>query len=94
MDKPEPTEEVYTAPRQKSRRQQAAPIDVAEFEEDQSDLPTAMELALRAAMGDETIDEVATEQRRGKRGSRKRRRRERNQRQQEDLLNRTLQMQD
>lgn len=94
MDKPEPTEEVYTAPRQKNRRQQAAPVMMPEFEEEQGDLPTAMELALRAAMGDETIDDVASKQRRPKRGGRKRRRGERNRRQQEDLLDRTLQLQE
>ncbi len=95
MDRPEPPEEVYTAPRRKrGGRAQAAPADLAEFEEDNQDLPTAMELALRRAMGDETIDEVAAEKR-GKQGGRRRPRRSRNRRQQQDdLLDRTLQLQD
>jgi ribosomal protein S1 len=92
MEKPEPPEEVYTAPR--SSRKQQRVEEVVDFEEDEDEeMPTAMEIALRRAMGDDKIDELTPTGRRGKRSGRKRQN-ERNRRQQEDLLSRTLQMQD
>ncbi len=60
-----------------------------DLEEDLEDIPTAMEVALRRAMGDEPIDALDVP---GK-GRRKKDRRRRRRRDQEDLLDRTLQFQ-
>lgn len=65
--------------------------DIDEEEED-FDMPTAMELAMREAMGNDAIDSYRD--RRRKKGSKKQRRRERNRRQQDDILERTLHMRD
>lgn len=92
MEKPEPPEEVFTAPRN-NRKQQTRVEEVVEMEDEEEELPTAMEIALRRAMGDDRIDELSQPGRRGKRSGRKYRQ-ERTRRQQEDLLNRTLQLQD
>jgi ribosomal protein S1 len=60
--------------------------EVFEEDEEVDDMPTAMEIALRRAMG----DDVPVMSRRRKKQSKRRRSRERNRRQQEELLNRTL----
>jgi small subunit ribosomal protein S1 len=60
-----------------------------DLEEDLEDIPTAMEVALRRAMGDEPIDALDVP---GK-SRRKKDRRKRRRRDQEDLLDRTLQFQ-
>ncbi len=95
MEKPETTQSSYTSEssgrrRGRGRGRQAEVVDY-DFEDDDEALPTAMEVALRRAMGDEKIDELAEENKKGKK-SRRRRKRGRNQ--QEELLNRTLQLQD
>ena len=64
--------------------------DIDEEEED-FDMPTAMELAMREAMGNDAIDSYRG--RRKQKGSKKRRR-ERNRRQQDDILSRTLNFRD
>lgn len=60
--------------------------EVFEEDEEADELPTAMEIALRRAMG----DDAPVMSRRRKKQSKRRRSRERNRRQQEELLNRTL----
>lgn len=65
--------------------------DELEDEMDFEEVPTAMEMALRKAMGDEPIDDVMDGQpRRGRKKGRNKRRRRRDQ---DDLLDRTLQFQ-
>lgn len=66
--------------------------DVEEEEED-FDMPTAMELAMREAMGNDAIDSLSRG-RRGQKGTKKQRRRERRRHQQDDILERTLHMRD
>lgn len=61
-----------------------------EGEEDDFDMPTAMELAMREAMG----SDYDYDNRRQQKGNKKQRRRERNRRQQEDILERTLNFRD
>ena len=67
---------------------QATPAEVYEFEEEsEEDMPTAMEFALRQAMGDSMPA-------RSTKGSKKKRKRQgRNREQQDDILSRTLQVQ-
>jgi ribosomal protein S1 len=61
-----------------------------EVEEEFEEIPTAMEVALRKAMGDEPVDAVVQSQKnRGRRKNSKKK----NQKDQDDLLNRTLQFQ-
>ncbi|MCA9973212.1 MAG: S1 RNA-binding domain-containing protein [Anaerolineales bacterium] len=91
MDKPEVQEDVYSAPSARRGRKPRQQEVVEYVEEEEDELPTAMEIALRRAMGDDTIDEVSD--RRPKRGSKKRRR-EKTRRQQEELLGRTLEFKD
>lgn len=71
-----------------SQASEATPKEVYEFEEEvEEDMPTAMEFALRQAMGDSIPA-------RDKRGSKKKRKRQAKSReQQEDILSRTLQVQ-
>jgi len=64
--------------------------DVDEEEED-FEMPTAMELAMREAMGNDAINSLGRGRRKQK-GSKKQRRRERNRHQQDDILERTLHM--
>lgn len=75
------------------RRGRGAQAEVADydFEDEDEALPTAMEVALRRAMGDDTIDELAEDRRKGKKP---RRRQKKTRNQQEELLSRTLQLQD
>lgn len=63
--------------------------EIAEFEEDFEEVPTAMEVALRRAMGDEPIDALEEKARK----SRKKGRRNRQKDDQDDILDRTLQYQ-
>ncbi|MCA9933584.1 MAG: S1 RNA-binding domain-containing protein [Ardenticatenaceae bacterium] len=98
MEKPEPTPEEFSAPVERDgggsrRRGRASRVEQVDFDFDDEEeaLPTAMEVALRRAMGDDAIDEMADSKKKGKKS---RRRRERRREQQEDLLNRTLQLQD
>ena len=67
----------------------AAAVEPEEFEEEFEEVPTAMEIALRKAMGDEPIDALEAQ---GKR-SRKKGRQNKKRQDQEDLLNRTMQFQ-
>lgn len=68
--------------------------EAQEFEmidDEQEEVPTAMEIALRRALGNETITAVKTEQRGGR--NKKKGQRDEQRRVQEDLLQRTLTMQ-
>ena len=70
-----------------SAANEATPAEVYEFEEEiEEDMPTAMEFALRQAMGDSIPM-------RKKQGGKKKRKRGKNREQQEDILSRTLQVQ-
>lgn len=70
-----------------SSASEATPAEVHEFEEEiEEDLPTAMEVALRQAMGESMPI-------RKKKGGKKKRKQAKNREQQEDILNRTLQVQ-
>jgi len=60
------------------------------FEEELEEVPTAMEVALRRAMGDEPIDAIGDQKNRGRRKGRSRRRRREDL---DDLLDRTLEFQ-
>jgi len=71
-----------------SRSSAPAPEDL-EYEEEYEEVPTAMEVALRRAMGDEAFE--ALEEDRSKRAKKKNRRQRRED--QEELLDRTLQFQ-
>lgn len=100
MEKPEPTPPPMpilppAPPNNKSRRHQKpqAVEEEMEYTEEEEVIPTAMELALRRAMGDDTIDRIAATDK-AKRGSRRARRKNPSRRQQDELLSRTLQMQD
>jgi small subunit ribosomal protein S1 len=65
-------------------------IEEEMVEEELEDVPTAMEVALRKAMGDEPVDAAMQSQKnRGRRKNKKRK----GQKDQDDLLNRTLQFQ-
>ena len=71
-----------------SEANEATQAEVYEFEEEiQEDMPTAMEFALRQAMG----DDMPPPRKRG--GKKKRRRQAKNREQQDDILSRTLQVQ-
>ncbi|MBK8901908.1 MAG: S1 RNA-binding domain-containing protein [Anaerolineaceae bacterium] len=71
-----------------SQASEATPAEVYEFEEEvDEDMPTAMEFALRQAMG----DSIPMRQKGGKK--KKKQRHNKNREQQEDILNRTLQVQ-
>jgi len=70
-----------------STASEATPAEVYEFEEEiDEEMPTAMEFALRQAMGDSIPS-------RKKQGGKKKRKRAKNRDQQEDILSRTLQVQ-
>lgn len=93
LEKPEAVFTESAAPSRGGQRGRGPQPQVVEYEFDDEDetLPTAMEVALRRAMGDDTIDDLAEGQKKGKKS---RRRRERTHKQQEELLNRTLQLQE
>lgn len=66
---------------------EATPVEVYQFEEEiEEEVPTAMEFALRQAMGDSIPN-------RKKQGGKKRKKRDQRRDQQEDILSRTLQVQ-
>jgi ribosomal protein S1 len=70
-----------------SEASEATPAEVYQFEEEvEEEVPTAMEFALRQAMG----DSIPT---RRKQGGKKRRKRDQRRDQQDDILSRTLQVQ-
>ncbi len=93
MEKPEATFTEAAVEQRGGRRGRGPQAEVVDydFEDEDEALPTAMEVALRRAMGDDTIDELAEGQKKGKKS---RRRRDRTRNQQEELLSRTLQLQD
>jgi predicted RNA-binding protein with RPS1 domain len=65
--------------------------DYEDIEEDYEELPTAMEIALRRALGNEGMESLKTEQRRGKK---QRKNQSSNKRQmQQEVIDRILQMQ-
>jgi transcriptional accessory protein Tex/SPT6 len=72
-------------------RDRYEPVVEEQDEEDLNNLPTAMEIALREAMGEDVIRSVKAKER----GSKKKRRKQRGQHreEQEELLSRTLQLQ-
>lgn len=78
-------------PQRGSHRRREQPEEVEVYEEETEEMPTAMEIAMRRALGNEAITAVKTEQR----GSRKKGKQSRDdqRRVQEDLLKRTLTMQ-
>jgi small subunit ribosomal protein S1 len=84
LEKPEVVEAaVY------SKAEPAASFE--EEEEEFEEMPSAMELAFRQAMGDESVDAIGYNRQR--RQSRKSRKRKRTRRDQDELLDRTLQFQ-
>lgn len=94
LEKPEP---VHHEPASESRGggrrgRGAQQVEVEEYavDEEEEELPTAMEVALRRAMGSERLDAI----RDGRKKNKKARQRERGRSQQEELLRRTLQLQD
>lgn len=88
----------YQQPRQsggggkrRSNRERFEPEEYEIVEDEAEEIPTAMEIAMRRALGNDTISAVKTEQRGGRKG--KKANREDQRRVQEDLLKRTLTMQ-
>jgi transcriptional accessory protein Tex/SPT6 len=74
------------------KRERFDPQEYEIVEDDTEEVPTAMEIALRRALGNDTISAVKTEQRGGRKGGKKAQR-EDQRRAQEDLLKRTLTLQ-
>lgn len=105
MEKPEPAVQQPSQPARQDRdhqgrdrrrgdrhdRDRYEPVVEEVDDEDLNNLPTAMEVALREAMGDDVISSVKAKER----GSKKKRRKQRGQHreEQEELLSRTLQLQ-
>jgi predicted RNA-binding protein with RPS1 domain len=104
MEKPEPAVQQPTQNQPQPTRQERdrrggdrrdrdhyEPVVEEQDEEDLNNLPTAMEIALREAMGEDVIRSVKAKER----GSKKKRRKQRGQHreEQEELLSRTLQLQ-
>lgn len=81
QEKPEDTSTVIEEP---------SIVEDDDFEEELEEVPTAMEVALRRAMGDEPVDAAIEGQ---KKRNRKKDRKQKRQQAQDDLLNRTLQFQ-
>ncbi len=94
LEKPEPVHhEPVSEGRGGGRRGRGAQqVEVEEYamDEEEEELPTAMEVALRRAMGSERLDAMMD----GRKKNKKARQRERSRSQQEELLRRTLQLQD
>ena len=63
------------------------------FDDETEEVPTAMEIAMRRALGNDAITAVKSEQRGGRGGKKGKQQREDQRRVQEDLLQRTLTMQ-
>jgi len=70
----------------KRNEKKTAEVFVSDYQDGEEQLPTAMEVALRSAMGNEAIDAIAPPKKK-KRG---RRRKERSRKQQADIMSRTL----
>lgn len=88
MEKPEPKSRGRGG-----RSSRSQDVDLSQFEDEPEELPTAMELALRKAMGGDSVEDILDEeeqatQKKGKRGKGGKKD------EQEELLNRTLQLQD
>jgi ribosomal protein S1 len=83
LEKPEPEIQVVV---HDSGRVTAADLE----EEEELELPTAMEIALRRAMGNDAIDDLSTRRQKGSKKRRKNNRRS----QQEEILSRTLNFQE
>jgi ribosomal protein S1 len=81
QEKPEDPSAVYEAP---------SIEEVADFEEELEEVPTAMEVALRRAMGDEPVDAAIQGQ---KKRNRRKDRKQKRQQAQDDLLDRTMHFQ-
>jgi ribosomal protein S1 len=73
------------------RRERHEPEEYEVIEDEVEEVPTAMEIAMRRALGNDAISAVKTEQRGGRKG--KKNQREDKRRVQEELLKRTLTMQ-
>jgi transcriptional accessory protein Tex/SPT6 len=73
------------------RREREHVEEYEPFDDDTEEVPTAMEIAMRRALGNETITAVKSEQRGGRKKGKQQREDQR--RMQEDLLQRTLSMQ-
>ncbi len=75
------------------RRREREQVEVYEpYDEETEEVPTAMEIAMRRALGNDAITAVKSEQR-GGRGKKSKQQREDQRRVQDDLLQRTLTMQ-
>lgn len=79
--------------REYSQPQQSYAPEDFEIEEEYEDVPNAMEIAFRRAMGDEPIDELDTRKSRKRKGRKGRKGRGGRRRDQDDLLTRTLELQ-
>ncbi len=77
--------------KRRQSRERYEPEDYEIIEDETEEVPTAMEIAMRRALGNDTISAVKTEQRTGRKS--KKAIREDQRRMQEDLLKRTLTMQ-
>jgi transcriptional accessory protein Tex/SPT6 len=75
----------------RAKRERFDPQEYEIVEDETEELPTAMEIALRRALGNDTISALKTEQRGGK--TNKKKQREEQRRAQDDLLKRTLTLQ-
>jgi transcriptional accessory protein Tex/SPT6 len=75
----------------RSKRERFDPQEYEIIDDEVEEVPTAMEIALRRALGNETISALKTEQRGGK--TNKKKQREEQRRAQDDLLKRTLTLQ-
>jgi predicted RNA-binding protein with RPS1 domain len=89
MEKPEPKSRGRGG-----RSSRSQDIDLSQFEDEPEELPTAMELALRKAMGGDSVEDILDEEEQATQKEGKRGKGGKNQDEQEELLNRTLQLQD
>lgn len=88
---PQPRQSGGGGNKRRQSRERYEPEDFEFVDDDVEEAPTAMEIAMRRALGNETITAVKSEQRGGRKG--KKGQREDQRRVQEDLLKRTLTMQ-
>jgi len=77
--------------REQRRREREQVEEYEAFDDETEEVPTAMEIAMRRALGNDAITAVKSEQRGGRKG--KKQTRDEQRRVQEDLLQRTLTMQ-
>jgi transcriptional accessory protein Tex/SPT6 len=76
------------------RRREREQVEVYEpYDDETEEVPTAMEIAMRRALGNDAITAVKSEQRGGRGGKKGKQQREDQRRVQDDLLQRTLTMQ-